>query len=78
VYCSQCQVITSNLPQTYDVSWRRTPVPDELTALLCSRCGAVLPSPDPDGVMLTKLTQLSRFGLGADDRPLLAPDKRID
>jgi hypothetical protein len=53
-------------------------VPDELTALLCSRCGAVLPSPDPDGVMLTKLTQLSRFGLGADDRPLLAPNKRID
>jgi len=78
VYCAQCRLITSNLPQTYDVSWRRTPVPDELTALLCSRCGAVLPSPDPDSVMLTKLTQLSRFGLGADDRPLLVPDKRVD
>jgi hypothetical protein len=52
-------------------------MPDQLTALLCARCGAVLPNPDPDGIMLTKLTQLSRFGLGADDRPLLEPDKRV-
>jgi hypothetical protein len=74
VLCMQCQVMTSSLPPRYDALWRHPPLPDELTALLCSRCGAVLPSPDPDGVMLTKLTQLSRFGLGADDRPLLVPE----
>ncbi len=44
----------------------------ELRRLLCARCGALLPSEDPSEVMLAKLSQLSKFGLGADDRPLLS------
>ena len=75
--CGQCKVITDGVSDAHDVSWRRVSMPDQLTALLCARCGTVLPNPDPDGIMLTKLTQLSRFGLGADDRPLLEPDKRV-
>ncbi len=50
----------------------------ELRRLLCARCGALLPTEDPSEVMLAKLTQLSKFGLGADDRPLLTGQPRDD
>ena len=69
--CIGCQAIMSNMPGGYQCLSGRTQR-DQLTVLLCSRCGAVLPNPDPDYGLLAKLTQLSRFGLGADDRPLLA------
>ena len=42
-----------------------------LSSLLCARCGTVLPSLDAADAMLSKLSQLSKFGLGADDRPIL-------
>ena len=42
-----------------------------LRSLLCERCGTVLPTPDPAEAMLSKLSQLSKFGIGADDRPIL-------
>ncbi len=74
--CSDCEVTVSGLPIAYDALARSAHLPDQLTALLCSRCGTVLPSPDFDDGMLAKLTQLSRFGLGADDRPLLNPGKQ--
>ncbi len=45
----------------------------ELRRLLCARCGALLPTEeDSSEVMLAKMSQLSKFGLGADDRPLLS------
>lgn len=42
-----------------------------LHALFCARCGTLLPPLDPADAMLSKLAQLSKFGLGADDRPIL-------
>ena len=76
VHCSQCQAILNSLPGAYEGRVRSIRLPEQLTALLCSRCGAVLPSPDFDHGLLAKLTQLSRFGLGADDRPLLMPEQQ--
>ncbi len=78
VLCLQCEVTMSSLPDGFAKLSRPTPVPDQLTALLCSRCGAVLPSPNSDDGMLAKLSQLSRFGLGADDRPLLLAEERAN
>lgn len=45
---------------------------DPLRMLLCARCGTVLPALDPAEAMLSKLSQLSKFGIGADNRPILA------
>ena len=49
-----------------------TDLSDSLASLLCARCGTLLLRADPEEALLTKLSQMSRFGLGADDRPLLA------
>jgi hypothetical protein len=38
---------------------------------VCARCGAAVLPGDPLEAMLAKLSELSRFGLGGDDRPLL-------
>ncbi len=46
-------------------------VPESLANVLCSRCGSML-SVDPERELLVKLSQLSQFGLGADDRRLFA------
>ena len=43
----------------------------EVATVLCARCGGLLSSVDPEWVLLKKLSQLSRFGLGGNDRPLL-------
>jgi len=74
--CGQCRETTSSLAEPGFKSTGYAPLPDGFTALLCSRCGSVLPTPDPDHGMLAKLNQLSHFGLGADDRPLLASSER--
>jgi hypothetical protein len=44
----------------------------ELSVLLCERCGAVLPPLDETEALLAKLAQLSRFGLAAGAGPILA------
>jgi hypothetical protein len=62
------------LPLNVDLSYQKLEV-GELRGLVCERCGTVLPTKDPAEVMLSKLTQLSRFGLGADDRPLFSVPK---
>lgn len=41
---------------------------------LCPRCGAILPKNIE--ARLRKLSQLARFGLGSDARPLLGPGYR--
>jgi len=41
---------------------------------LCPRCGAILPKSIE--ARLRKLSQLARFGLGSDARPLLGPGYR--
>ena len=76
--CGYCRSRMEGLSEIRESEPRRTSVPVELSTLLCGRCGTVLPVPDPDGGMLTKLNQLSGFGLGADDRPLLASNDPSD
>lgn len=41
--------------------------------LMCRRCGAVLPAELLTERLLAKLTQLGRFGLDSEGRPLLEP-----
>ena len=41
--------------------------------LICARCGSVLPAEMVTERLLTKLSQLGRFGLDAAARPLLKP-----
>jgi hypothetical protein len=80
VLCVHCRALTSSIPESFEGGTRGVVLPDGLNGLLCSRCSAVLPSPDPDDGMLAKLNQLSRFGLGADDRPILDsanPDRSV-
>jgi len=47
-----------------------------LTDLICTRCGAVLPTELVTERLLGKLTQLGQFGLSAAGRPLLEPDRQ--
>ncbi len=73
--CGQCE---SLLERVAGNAARQVPSANgrgRVSTLLCGRCGSLLPSADPDAGMLAKLSQLSRFGLGADDRPLLAAVK---
>jgi len=39
----------------------------------CRACGAVFPVHDATNALLSKLSQLARFGLAAEDPPLLEP-----
>ena len=69
--CNRCEnrISRSVVPAAgYAVS---TDLSDSLASLLCARCGTLLLRADPEEALLTKLSQMSRFGLGADDRPLL-------
>ena len=75
--CQRCDKQVSSRARTLSEQRRRserqrTP----LDAVLCTRCSAVLTHEDPVDTMRRKLAQLSRFGLGADDRPLLASARR--
>ncbi len=49
--------------------WGTLPLDD----VICARCGAVLPAELTTERFLRKLSDLSQFGLGAAERPLLAP-----
>ena len=49
---------------------------DGLSVLLCHRCGAVLPAADAVDTMLRKLTQLARFGIGAESGPILTRPRK--
>ena len=42
-----------------------------LSALLCARCGQLLPSPDSTDLMLHRLEMLARFGLASEAAPVL-------
>jgi len=76
--CGQCREATGSGAKLSFPATGHARLPGGFAALLCARCGAVLPTPDPDYGMLAKLNQLSRFGLGADNRPLLASSERSE
>ena len=47
-----------------------------LRDLICTRCGAVLPTELVTERLLEKLSQMGRFGLSAAEQPLLEPDRQ--
>ena len=74
--CVRCKEILAELSLLWKHQIKRTPSGSSMARILCARCGAVVIPANPEEAILTKLTQLSRFGLGADDRPLLASSRR--
>jgi hypothetical protein len=48
-----------------------------LQALLCERCGGVLPALDPTDALLGQISLLARFGLNSGDRPLLGLGRSV-
>lgn len=43
-----------------------------LSLFYCAECGTPLPPPDSTETLLSKLSQLARFGLSAGGKPILA------
>ncbi len=72
--CNQCQLELSSFTGAARLD-PRSLSRESLSAAFCLRCGSLVAPADPVDTMLTKLFQLSRFGLGADDRPLLATNR---
>ena len=72
--CHRCTNLLSGLPRASRLFRRWSPDATPLGALFCDRCGGLILTGDSGEAMLGKLVQLSRFGLGADDRPLLSSE----
>ena len=71
--CFRCKSLYDDETMRFSSRERWSTLHNPLTSLLCARCGAILPTLDSAEAMLLKLSQLSKFGLGADDRPILTP-----
>lgn len=73
--CTRCKMLLPPPRETVHVPQPPVDVHVErLRTLVCSHCGALLPSNHwPDDELLGKLTQLAQFGLAADDKGLLEP-----
>ncbi len=69
--CAKCKSLFEGAAADFTPRQRWAALHNPLSSLLCARCGTVLPTMDPAEAMLTKLSQLSKFGIGADDRPIL-------
>ncbi len=74
--CVRCREILAELSLLQKYQIKQTPSGSSMARILCARCGAMVIPANPEETMLTKLAQLSRFGLGADDRPLLDDSRR--
>lgn len=68
--CARCEKMLAELTKGQpQAPWSE--LAESLAMVPCTRCGATILPADAERVLRTKLSQLSRFGLGADDRPLL-------
>ena len=66
MHCDRCSAYK------LDKRLRPTRMPsDGVSAQFCEACGDLLPVRDSVDGMLEKLTQLARFGLDAESRPML-------
>ena len=74
--CAKCKNLFTAFSSEYARRERWANIRNPVESLLCDRCGTVLPSHDPAEAMLSKLSQLSKFGIGADDRPILTSPGR--
>jgi ribosomal protein L40E len=69
--CSRCEAAQKQRPS--DPAARRTASAfgsERVSGVICDRCGALLPLDSTEN-LLAKLSQLARFGLAAEGRPLL-------
>ena len=64
--CSRCK-------ETYDAVGSKHLVGGDWGDGVCEACGASLSQADTTSALLAKLSQLARFGLAAEDGPLLEP-----
>ena len=74
--CVRCKEILAESSLLWKHQIKQTPSGSSMARILCARCGAVVIPANPEEAILTKLAQLSRFGLGADDKPLLDSSRR--
>ena len=74
--CQSCQVVNEERRRAGLRDPLGGEVADRIGVLLCGRCGAVLPAVDGVDSMLSKLSQLARFGLGAGSGPLLTRPRK--
>ncbi len=69
--CERCEKILAEWSLQCEPQSQGSELAASLATVLCARCRGFVPSVDPERVLLKKLSLLSRFGLGGDDRPLL-------
>ena len=69
--CSRCE----QRGDRRDMKTEPWSAPQRLNGVLCRQCGAVLPLVDQGERLLSKLSQLARFGLVAE-ATLLTPSHR--
>ncbi|MGH7569708.1 MAG: hypothetical protein ACREL9_12220 [Gemmatimonadales bacterium] len=67
--CRRCASLTTDNPARTSAFLRCGS--DAWQAVLCSRCGSILPADGQNTALVAKLSQLARFGLAGDARPLL-------
>ena len=73
--CARCREMLVRLSLTDRPRVPFSGLSESLSSLFCGRCGALLGPDNPEQVLLGKLSQLSQFGLGADQGPLLKPPR---
>ena len=73
--CARCREMLVRLSLTDRPRVPFSGLSVSLSSLFCGRCGALLGPGDPEQVMRGKLSQLTQFGLGADQGPLLKPPR---
>jgi hypothetical protein len=74
MHCSECERLKSEKAragQTLQIPARQRPLA-QLGLLFCEHCGSALAVHDETDSLLAKLSQLARFGLAAEDHPILA------
>lgn len=69
--CERCEKILAEWSLQCEPQSQGSELAASLATVLCARCRGLVSSVDPERVLLKKLSLLSRFGLGGDDRPLL-------
>ncbi len=69
--CERCEKILAEWSGQCEPQSQGSELAASLATVLCARCGGLVLRVGPERVLLKKLSLLSRFGLGGDDRPLL-------
>ena len=69
--CERCEKILAKWSLQCEPQSHGSALAASLATVLCARCGGLVSSVGPERILPKKVSQLSRFGLGTDDLPLL-------